>query len=216
MKEDFLRKKRKGGKMDTRFVRPYIITKNVGKGLYALQLVKNPSVVIQRVNGAHLKPYQTPLQSPASSFASNSSSVNHNQSHDSRLLSEEGESLANSLHNSFTSKGDKSTPASEDSIPPPMPPLNLLKGALRPESSVPPAKKPQVSPAASKHDDTFIVDCQPADLTYTKYPKHLDTLPPLPCGSLPSPSAASSPKRSYHNHTTKLLKTFCLNGDSHV
>ena len=100
LKKDFLRKKRKGGKMDTRFVGLYIITKNVGKGLYALQLVTNPSVVIQQVNGAHLKPYQTPLQSPASSFAS--SSASHNQSHDSRLLSEEGESLANSVHNSFT------------------------------------------------------------------------------------------------------------------
>ena len=28
LKKDFLRKKRKGGKMDTRFVGPYIITKN--------------------------------------------------------------------------------------------------------------------------------------------------------------------------------------------
>ena len=89
-----------------------------------------------------------------------------------------------------------------------MPPLNLLKGALRPESSVPPAKKPQVSPAASKHDDTFIVDCQPADSTYTKYPKHLDTLPPLPCGSLPSPSAASSPEKKLpqpHNKAAQNL-----------
>ena len=139
--------------------------------LYGLQLVKNPSVVIQRVNGAHLKPYQTPLQSPASSFAS--SSASHNQSHDSRLLSEEGESLANSVHNSFTSKEDNSTPASDDSIPPlppPMPPLNLLIGALRPESSIPPAKKPHISPAPSKHDNTFIVDYQPADLTHTKCP----------------------------------------------
>ena len=75
LKKDFLRKKRKGGKMDTRFVGPYIITKNVGKGLYALQLVQNPSVVIEQVNGAHLKPYQTPLQSPASSFESNSPSA---------------------------------------------------------------------------------------------------------------------------------------------
>ena len=203
LKKDFLRKKRKGGKMDTRFVGPYVITKNVGKGLYALQLVKNPSVVIQRVNGAHLKPYQTPLQSPASSFASNSSSASHNQSHDGRLLSEEGESLANGPHNSFTSKGDNSTPAtaSDDSIPPlppPMPPLSLLKGAMGPESSIPPAKKPHISPAASKHDDTYTVDCPPADLTYTKcpaQPKHLDVLPPLPCGSLPSPSAASSPEK---------------------
>ena len=185
---------------------------NVSNGLYALQLVNNPSVVIERVNGAHLKPYQTSLQSPASSFASNSPSASHNQSHDSRLVSEEGESLANSLHNNFTSKGDNSTPASHDSIPPLpplMPPLSLLKGAMGPESSVLPAKKPHVSPATSKHDNIFIVDCQPANLMYTKcpaQPKHLDALPP--CGSLLSPSAANSPEKKLpqpHNEAAQSL-----------
>ena len=193
LKKDFLHKKRKRGKIDTRFVGLYIITKNVSKGLYALQLLKNPSVVIQRVNGAHLKPYQTPLQRPASSFAT--SSASHNQSHDSRLLSEEGEPLANSVHNSFTSKEDNSTPASDDSIPPllpPMPPLNLLIGALRPESSIPPAKKPHISPAPSK-----------ANLTYTKCPKQLKGK-----GSLPSPSAASSSEKKLpqpHNKAVQNL-----------
>ena len=83
LKKDFRRKKRKGGKMDTRFVGPYIITNNVGKGLYALKLVKNPTVVVERVNGAHLKPYQTPPQSPTSSFTSedgDSLSASRNQS----------------------------------------------------------------------------------------------------------------------------------------
>ena len=32
LKNNFLHKKRKGGKMDTRLVGPYIITKNIGKG----------------------------------------------------------------------------------------------------------------------------------------------------------------------------------------
>ena len=123
--------------------------------------------------------------------------VSHwNQMHDSRFLSKEEESLANSLHKGFTSKGDNSTPASDDSIPTlplPMPPLSLLKGAMGPESSVLPAKNPHVSPAASKRDDTFIVDCQPANLTCTKcpaWPQHLDVFIPLACGSLPSPSSA--------------------------
>ena len=63
LKKDFCRKKRKGGKMDARFTGPYIITQNVGNGLYALQLIEDPTVVVERVNGAHLKPYITPHQS---------------------------------------------------------------------------------------------------------------------------------------------------------
>ena len=74
--------------------------------------------------------------------------------------------------------------------------LNLLKGALRPESSVLPAKKPHISPAASKYDNTFIVDCQPADLTYSKCPKHLST--------------TISSKLTRKEATTTTLKTFCL------
>lgn len=49
--KDFCRKKRKGAKMDTRFVAPYIIMNNVGKGLHVLKLVENPTVVIERVTG---------------------------------------------------------------------------------------------------------------------------------------------------------------------
>ena len=64
-KKDFAHKKRKGGKMDTKFVGPFMITKKLGKGLYALQLVENPDCVIDRVNGIQLKPYLTPLPSPS-------------------------------------------------------------------------------------------------------------------------------------------------------
>ena len=163
-------------------------------------------------SGMTLKYLCVCIQSPASSSASNSLSANsplasHNQSHDSV----EEEFLANSPHGSCTFKGDTSIPAIDDSIPPlppPMPPLSSLKRTVRPESSVPPTKKPRFSPAATKHDDTFIVHCQPADLTYTKCPKHLDTLSPLPCGSLPSPSAASSPEKKLpqpHNKAAQSL-----------
>ena len=67
LKKDFLCKKRKGGKMDARFLGPYIITKDLGRGLYSLELIEDRTVVVHRVNGAHLKPYQTPCQSPESS-----------------------------------------------------------------------------------------------------------------------------------------------------
>ena len=65
LKKDFARKKRKGGKIDAKYVGPFIITKSLGKGLYALQLVKNGDHVIDRVNGVHLKPYLTPPPSPS-------------------------------------------------------------------------------------------------------------------------------------------------------
>ena len=60
LKKDFTRKKRKGGKLDTKWTGPYTITKVLGRGLYSLEEVKDPSRVISRVNGVHLKPYHQP------------------------------------------------------------------------------------------------------------------------------------------------------------
>ena len=59
LKKDFLRKKRKGGKLDHRYVGPYKILKILPKGTYLLQLVANSEVVV-RVTGSHLKPYNEP------------------------------------------------------------------------------------------------------------------------------------------------------------
>lgn len=58
--KDFKRKKRAGGKMDSRYTGPYIIL-NKSKGLYKLMEVASDKVV--RVNGAHLKAYKTPPES---------------------------------------------------------------------------------------------------------------------------------------------------------
>ena len=55
VKKDFLRKKRKGGKLDPKWVGPYIITAKLSKGFYSLQCVANSSDRVKRVNGAHLK-----------------------------------------------------------------------------------------------------------------------------------------------------------------
>ena len=46
--------------MDAKYVGPFVITRILGKGLYALQSVENIGHVIDRVNGVHLKPYLTP------------------------------------------------------------------------------------------------------------------------------------------------------------
>ena len=60
LKKDLKRKKKAGGKMDARYVGPYVITKKLGKGVYALRDVADTALdpVINKVSGAHLKPYK--------------------------------------------------------------------------------------------------------------------------------------------------------------
>ena len=56
--KDFTRRKRQGGKMDFRWLGPYTIEKNLGKGAYLLRCDAGESS--KRVNGAHMKPYFNP------------------------------------------------------------------------------------------------------------------------------------------------------------
>lgn len=58
LKKDFTRKKRKGGKLDTKWVGPYRIVSALGRGLYRLECAKDPTKTINRVNGVHLKQYK--------------------------------------------------------------------------------------------------------------------------------------------------------------
>ena len=51
--KDYEMKKRKGGKMDYRWLGPYIIEKSHGKGLYALKVANNSGKVLQ-------SPWHTP------------------------------------------------------------------------------------------------------------------------------------------------------------
>lgn len=60
MKKDFLRKKRKGGKLDSKWLGPYTITATLGKGFYSLQLITDPKVIVKRISGMHLKLYKMP------------------------------------------------------------------------------------------------------------------------------------------------------------
>ena len=57
LKKDFTRKKRAGGKLDYRWTGPYRISCALGRGLYRLQEVQNPTKIVTRVNGVHLKKY---------------------------------------------------------------------------------------------------------------------------------------------------------------
>lgn len=58
LKKDFIRRKRKGGKLDDRWLGPYAISKDLGKGFFALSDRQNQNVTIARVNGSHLKEYR--------------------------------------------------------------------------------------------------------------------------------------------------------------
>ena len=64
LKKDFLRKKRKGGCMDYKWLGPYEVMKDVGKGFFSLKDMENGKIV-NRIHGAHLKVYRTPLNSPS-------------------------------------------------------------------------------------------------------------------------------------------------------
>ena len=63
LKKDFTRKKRKGGKLDSKWVGPYKIVATLGRGLFHLQDVSDPDKMIARVNGVHLKEYRMPNSS---------------------------------------------------------------------------------------------------------------------------------------------------------
>ena len=55
LEKDFKRK-RAGGKMDTRYVGPYMIINSLSKG--ALKHVSDPSADIPRISGSYLKLYK--------------------------------------------------------------------------------------------------------------------------------------------------------------
>ena len=67
LRKDFLRKKRKGGKLDAKWLGSYTIIASLGKGFYSLQSDRDPSNTIKRIYGAHLKPCNPPLKSDVSS-----------------------------------------------------------------------------------------------------------------------------------------------------
>ena len=58
--KDMKRKKRKGGKLDSKWLGPFTITQDLGKGFYQLKSIINPQKIIERINGTHLKIYKSP------------------------------------------------------------------------------------------------------------------------------------------------------------
>ena len=70
LKRDFSRKKRKGGKLDAKWVGPYKISRALGKGLYSLTSLDRSVVNVDRVNGKHLKPYKLAAESQTDGMVS--------------------------------------------------------------------------------------------------------------------------------------------------
>ena len=63
LRKDMTRKKRKGGKLDTKWTGPFKTIASLGHGLYQLSHYNNPEIVIPHVNGIHLKKYNHPSKS---------------------------------------------------------------------------------------------------------------------------------------------------------
>lgn len=57
--KDFTRKKRKGGKLDPKWIGPYVIQKKLTRGVYTVAL-QNDLSKTRKVTGAHLKLYKKP------------------------------------------------------------------------------------------------------------------------------------------------------------
>ena len=116
LKKDFLRKKRKGGKLDPRWLGPCIITQKLSKGFYSLQSVANPSDCVKRVNGAHLKAFHS-QEHMTDSFLHSSQSTPQHSSQLSTINS--SQSLPKSPHQSSShlSKVISSTISSASGCP---------------------------------------------------------------------------------------------------
>ena len=128
-------------KMNPQWLGPYEIAADLGKGFYALSDVTNGDIAIKRVNGAHLKPYNT------SSLSQAGSNLTGNLSIDFKYMSLNFVMQAAS-HNSLL---DDSMPP----LPPPLPPLKALKEGITPCASVhqimPPSHAPTSAESPAQH-----------------------------------------------------------------
>ena len=123
LKKDFLRKKRKGGGMDHKWLGPYVIVDDLSKGFFSLRCL-DTGKKIQRIHGAHLKQYLTPHSSPEDSIVNDPTHEESDQSLSPAGVSEHDTSI--------------------DSIPPLSPPIttpSLIKMSV-PSPVANPCKSP--------------------------------------------------------------------------
>ena len=96
---------------------PFTITKCLGKGLYSLQSIENPDVVIKSVNGVHIKPYLTPHSTFSTHSSSNSSSytppVDKSVLHKTEVVLSSGDSFHKRGDSSASSPTSKSQHSKE-------------------------------------------------------------------------------------------------------
>lgn len=122
LKKDFRRKKRKGGCLDHRWIGPYKVVKDVGKGFYSIQNLENRKKSA-RIHGIHLKPYNTPAKTPKPDKQDSSNESHqdqgrdsHENSHDSHLSDDS--SSASSISKASTEgnviKGNENKVQSQD------------------------------------------------------------------------------------------------------
>ena len=207
LRKDFRRKKRKGGKMDPRWVGPYKIVESLGKGFYSVECLQDPSSH-QRVCGVHLKVYHTP-PSPSPDMTSEDDFMPKAKKGRFQLIYSD-------------SDDDSQSPASPDDsippLPPPQPPLSSLKPSILHSSSHDGAEFPNIPQSPSHDGAEFPADPQslpldeaacgdvpeflpldeaacadgPLDITYTVLRSDPDPI------ISHRPQATSSPKKGHH------------------
>ena len=194
--KDLQRKKRKGGKLDVKWLGPYTITKNLGKGLYSLQLVSDSNSTVGRINGAHLKPYNTPPLSRSPSPPSRSPTPpSRSPTPPSRSPTPPSRSPPPPSHSPSPSRSP--TPPSRSPTPPsrsPTPPSHSPSPSCSPSLDYPILNTTYVLPYEPLEDESIPPLPPPFVPNTSLHQSAPDPLPPHPSPPNTSPLHCSSPK----------------------
>uniref|UniRef100_A0A1X7UVJ1 Integrase catalytic domain-containing protein n=1 Tax=Amphimedon queenslandica TaxID=400682 RepID=A0A1X7UVJ1_AMPQE len=171
------RKKRKGGAMRYKWLGPYHVINDVGKGFYSLKDVAS-NAVIKRIHGAHLKQFKTPPTSPATSQSlSEDSSYIH--------VSESSASKDFSHNESWITPSPLPPPIMHKSEPHSFTPLNSSKSSpslssLPPQSNYSIQSIPKSSPSNNTSTESLVQNQSQEHATNNETPDYeKDSVQPL-------------------------------------
>ena len=192
--KDFTRKKRKGGKLDLKWVGPFRISRNLGKGLYSITpILTGPGESMKsapkRVHGVHLKVYRTPPSSPNQSlvpFLNDDSETSPSSPLPALEMSSRSNTLAlydhSALASPFLSTEDNAAQLQNGFLQDPLLSIDMSSSSIRGKTP------PPSSPLKSLPDvERPIIDIH----CFSPSSSHPSTETPPP-GPLPSPDIFSA------------------------
>ena len=176
LKKDFTRRKRKGGKLEIRFLGPYAISKVLPHGTY--ELTDRKSTV--RVTGAHLKLYH-----PASPPSSPKDDPSPSLPEDDPFPSPPDDKSSHSIDGACPSEDDLND--SLESIPPLPPPMPSLDELKRRDYQPAQSKDSSLPQPAQSNDSSLRQPVQSKDSSLPQPPndssKEQPSIPPKARGS---------------------------------